>query len=59
MNKYSVRYNWKKLSNGTAGSRGFEVQASSQPEAERLAGIKAIDESLGCVITEIRVTQRQ
>jgi len=59
MNYYGVRYSWKKRSDGATGSRGFEVKASSQPEAERLAHIRAADESPGCAITDIRVTQRQ
>jgi hypothetical protein len=59
MNYYGVRYSWKKRSNGTTGSRGFEVKASSPPEAERLAHIEAANQSPGCEITEIRVTQRQ
>lgn len=59
MSYYGVRYSWKKRSDRTTGNRGFEVQASSQAEAERLAMSRAVSDSPGCDITEIRVTQRQ
>jgi len=59
MNYYGVRYSWKRRSDRATGSRGFEVKASSQLEAERLAYTQATNQSPGCDITEIRVTQRQ
>lgn len=59
MNYYGVRYSWKRRSDGATGSRGFEVKASSQSEANSLAHIQAANQSPGCDITEIRVTPRQ
>lgn len=58
MKYYFVTYHWKSSTDGRSGSNSFEVEASSQIEAEVLARRRAELRSPGRNITEIRVTPR-